>query len=228
MQRRFIQLCHASRPAIAALTLCAITATSSPALADTATLVAGATSLLGADDREELGPSGAPSFEDGDAAATSLGATAPIASTFGPARAPLALTLPAIGAAHATKPVAALPPAAPEENDGAGLRTAGYIAGGVGLVGLALFAIAGLGAKSTYDKLDADCGETPCTDEAHRSDIAGGRMLQTAANLGLAAGVAGLGVGATLLVLGNRGAESRPASPSVSAHGAMITYGGQF
>jgi hypothetical protein len=94
---------------------------------------------------------------------------------------------------------------------------------------MGLFAIAGLGAKSAYDKLDSDCGDARCTDEAHRSDIEGGRMMQITANIGLAAGLTGLGVGATLLVLGNRSSvEKRGPSASVSASGGMITYGGHF
>jgi hypothetical protein len=120
-----------------------------------------------------------------------------------------------------------LPPATAD--DGAGLRTAGYVAGGVGLVGLALFAIAGLGAKSTYDKLESDCGSTPCTDPAHQSDIEQGRMLQTLANIGLAAGLTGLGVSATLLVIANNSsAEKRMPAASLSPNGGMITLGGKF
>jgi hypothetical protein len=138
--------------------------------------------------------------------------------------------LPAMSSAVPPEPPAAAAPSPPADNDdGSGLRTAGYVAGGVGLVGMALFAIAGLGAKSAYDKLNADCGERPCTDEAHRSDIEGGRMLQTAANIGLAGGLTGLGVGATLLVLGSRSSvEKRGPSASVSTGGAMITCGGRF
>jgi hypothetical protein len=137
--------------------------------------------------------------------------------------------LPAMStAARPEQPAAAAPPPA-DADDGSGLRTAGYVAGGVGLVGMALFAIAGLGAKSAYDKLNADCGERPCTDEAHRSDIEGGRMLQTAANIGLAAGLTGLGVGATLMVLGSRSSvEKRGPSASVSTSGGMITCEGRF
>jgi len=137
--------------------------------------------------------------------------------------------LPAMSTAVRPEQPAAAPPPPADTDDGSGLRTAGYVAGGVGLVGMALFAIAGLGAKSAYDKLNTDCGERPCTDEAHRSDIEGGRMLQTAANIGLAAGLTGLGVGATLLVLGSRSSvEKRGPSASVSTGGAMITYGGRF
>jgi hypothetical protein len=140
--------------------------------------------------------------------------------------------LPFASAADPSEPTAApapdLTPARAEADDGSGLRTAGYVAGGVGLVGIALFAIAGIGAKSAYDKLDSDCGTTACTDEAHQSDIEGGKMLQTTANIGLAAGLVGLGVGATLLVLGSRSSDKREPTASVSTNGGMITCGGRF
>ena len=96
-------------------------------------------------------------------------------------------------------------------------------------MGMVLFAIAGLNAKSAYDNLNSDCGNAPCTDAAHQSDIEAGRMWQTTANIGLAAGLTGLGVGATLLVLGSQSSGEKPGpSASISTHGGMITYGGHF
>jgi hypothetical protein len=54
-------------------------------------------------------------------------------------------------------------------------------------------------------------------------------MLLTAANIGLAAGLTGLGVGATLMVLGSHSlVEKRGPSASVSTGGAVVTYGGHF
>ena len=135
-----------------------------------------------------------------------------------PPRAPLATA-----ATETTPPPQAA--AAPNEDDGAGLRMAGYVAGGVGIAGLLLFAIAGLGAKNAYDDLDAACGSAPCPDDTQQSKIEEGRMLQTAANLGLAAGLSGIGLGATLLVLGNKSSlDKRDNSPT----GAVISYGGRF
>jgi hypothetical protein len=116
--------------------------------------------------------------------------------------------------------------APPAEDDGSRLRAVGYIAGGVGIVGLILFAVAGLGAKNAYDRLDESCREGPC-DEANRdSDIQDGKLLQKAANIGLVAGIAGIGVGATLLVLG--GSQSRDGHPATGPSGAMVTYGARF
>jgi hypothetical protein len=155
-------------------------------------------------------------------AATALNrdvARAPIAPT--PARA----TSDANGTATAAPSTLPTPP----QEDGAGLRTAGYVAGGVGIVGLALFFIAGLSAKSAYDRLDEACGGSPCAGDSHQSDIDAGRMWQTAANIGLATGLVGVGTGVTLIVLGNPGAlDKRDTSPATAATGAMINYGGRF
>jgi hypothetical protein len=116
--------------------------------------------------------------------------------------------------------------ATPAEDDGSRLRAVGYIAGGVGIVGLILFAVAGLGAKNAYDRLDESCREGPC-DEANRdSDIQEGKLLQKAANIGLVAGIAGIGLGATFLVLG--GNQSRDGLPATGPTGAMVTYGARF
>ena len=248
MQSSLIRLAiHFSRRPITWLTLCAIAAPS-PAFAQSAPEGAAIATLIGSltgeDERTTLDDSDgaltSPADESEATAPTTIavldGSTTPMSGqpfTFtlvprtGALKA-LALSKPLLGApVAADEKAAATPSASPD--DGSGLRTAGYVAGGVGLAGLALFAIAGLGAKSAYDKLEADCGRTPCTDEAHRSDIEGGRMMQTAANIGLATGLVGLGAGATLLVLGNQSStEKRGPSATVSANGGMITYGGHF
>jgi hypothetical protein len=121
------------------------------------------------------------------------------------------------------------PPTAPKDapkDDGAGLRTAGYIVGGVGLAGFILFALAGIGAKNAHDRLDEACAAGHCNDAAHESDIADGKMLQTAANIGLATGLAGLGLGATFVVIGSH--ATRDAPTVGSAPGGMITFSGRF
>jgi hypothetical protein len=248
MQSSLIRLANSvSRAPVTWLTLCAMTA-SSPAHAQSAPARDAVATLIaarGSDDERatsndsDLSPQSAPADAEGAAPTTITAFAASVAPIGGR---PFIFTLTRGAGALGTLALPKLPlgapvtagenaaaTASPSADDGAGLRTAGYVAGGVGLVGLALFAIAGLGAKSAYDKLESDCGQTPCTDEAHRSDIEGGRMMQTAANIGLAAGLVGLGVGATLLVLGNQSStDKRGSSATVSANGGMITYGGHF
>ena len=135
-----------------------------------------------------------------------------------------ASTVPAADAKSGATTAPAAPP--PTNDDGAGLRTAGYIAGGVGIAGMVLFIVAGIGAKNAHDRLEEDCATGQCDEATKQSNIEDGKMLQTAANIGLATGLTGLGLGATLIVLGNRPSESTP--PSTAVNGAMITYGARF
>jgi hypothetical protein len=93
-------------------------------------------------------------------------------------------------------PESAPPPPPPSRS---WMRTGAYVAGGVGVAGLATFAIAGLMARSTYDDLNHACGGGPCT--ADKADeISSGKTQQTIADVGLVFGIAGVAAGATLFV----------------------------
>jgi hypothetical protein len=100
---------------------------------------------------------------------------------------------------------------------------AGYIAGGVGIAGFVLFAIAGIGAKNAHDRLDESCNAGHCDDASAQE----GKSLQTAANIGLATGIAGLGLGATLIVLGHPSNDAAPAV-GMSGRGGVVTFAGRF
>ena len=126
-----------------------------------------------------------------------------------------------------TTPPAAPVAAAPSKEDGTGLRTAGYLAGGVGIAGFILFAIAGIGAKRAHDRLDENCRSGPCDEASRQSDVEDGKLLQTAANIGLATGLTGFGLGATLIVLGGRSNDTG-STTTASGPGGMITYGARF
>jgi hypothetical protein len=132
-------------------------------------------------------------------------------------------------ASTAAPPVAppAAPPATPKD-DGVGLRTAGYIMGGVGIAGFLLFAVAGIGAKRAHDRLDEACAAGRCNDASHESDIADGKLLQTAANIGLATGLAGLGLGATFVVLGSQSTSDSVPAVGSAPSGGMVTFSGRF
>jgi len=80
------------------------------------------------------------------------------------------------------------------------LRRYAYIAGGVGVVGLATFAIAGAMSHSTYNHLDATCKGHVCS-PAQAGDIDKGKTQQTIANVGLGVGLVGLGAGVALFVI---------------------------
>ncbi len=125
-----------------------------------------------------------------------------------PGRAPLRKTLALQAGQHATVTIdastAPAPPAAePHVASTAAtppMRTWAYVAGGVGVAGLATFAIAGTMANGTYNDLESACGGGPCP-PTRQSDIDAGRRQQTIANIGLAVGVVGLGAGVTMFLL---------------------------
>jgi hypothetical protein len=79
-------------------------------------------------------------------------------------------------------------------------RTAAYVSGGVGVAGLATFAVFGLLSQSTHGDLERGCGAGPCPPE-RADDVSAGRTQQTVANVGLAVGAVGLAAGVTLFVL---------------------------
>ena len=110
-------------------------------------------------------------------------------------------------------PEPAAPPLPPHGDPRQGLRTASFVAGGVGLVGVATFAVFGAMAKSTYDDLESEC-HGPCSTN-HGDQVSSGKTQQVVANVALAVGIAGAAAGITLFVLG------RPAAPS-DARGAAI------
>jgi len=60
-------------------------------------------------------------------------------------------------------PLPAAPPKTePTADKGGSMRTIGYVAGGVGVAGLAMFTIFGLSTKSTFNRLQSECGAKGC------------------------------------------------------------------
>jgi hypothetical protein len=108
------------------------------------------------------------------------------------------------------------------------LRTVGFVAGGVGVVGVGIFAVAGLMAKSVHDELRRECGPGGCSDAAHQSEIDRSNALQTAATVGLVIGVVGVVAGGTLLVLDGKKHKESGVDLSWSAGGGVISYRGAF
>jgi len=129
----------------------------------------------------------------------------------------------------APEPVVAKPEAPPSKPFP--VRTVGFVAGGVGVAGLAVFTVAGLAAKSTFHRMSDTCGAAGCSDPGQLSEIDKGRSQQTMANIGLAVGVVGLAAGATLIILGGRSHGNDPSSTvAVSGlpGGGSISYTGKF
>lgn len=110
-------------------------------------------------------------------------------------------------------------------------RTVGFVVGGVGVAGMAVFTVAGLMAKSTFGRMSDVCGTAGCSDPAQVSDIDKGKSQQTLANVGLVVGLVGLTAGATLVILGGRSSgNDAPATVAVSGlpGGGAISYTGKF
>jgi hypothetical protein len=110
---------------------------------------------------------------------------------------------------------------------GSRYKVLGLFAGGLGLIGFGTFAVAGLQARSTYNRLQAEC-PLGCSDSAHRSAADNGRTQQTVANVGLALGIAGTLTAATLLYLGYTSKGSPSPSVEVSAGLVKLSYVGSF
>jgi hypothetical protein len=122
-----------------------------------------------------------------------------------------------------TPPAADAPPPAPPPQEepkpvvvsssGVPLRTWAYVAGGVGVAGLATFAIFGSMSNSKYNDLKDACPTGPCA--GHQDEIDAGKTDQLIANIGLGVGIVGLGVGTALFFIGGKsdGDEQHAAAP---------------
>jgi hypothetical protein len=82
------------------------------------------------------------------------------------------------------------------------VRAAGIAVGGFGVVGMAVFAGAGLSANAKFAELQRACGNTRCTDPAQGSTVDAGRTLDTVANIAVTAGAVGLLGGALMIAFG--------------------------
>jgi len=89
------------------------------------------------------------------------------------------------------------------------LRPWAYVAGGVGVAGLATFTIFGLMSNSNYSDLQNSCH--PGCPASKSSEIDNGKTYQLVANIGLGVGIVGVAAGATLFVL-SLGGKSAPAT----------------
>lgn len=105
-------------------------------------------------------------------------------------------------------------PPPPAASGATSLRPVAYVAGGVGLVGVATFAIFGAMSHSKFNDLEAAChGVCP---PGHESDISAGKTDQTIANVGLVVGAVGLVAAVGLFVISMpHSAEKKPASAAL-------------
>lgn len=137
-----------------------------------------------------------------------------------------ALTIDAMsGDSGGASPAPAPPPPAADEGHGISMRTWSYVAGGVGVAGLAAFTVFGLMAKSTYDDLNGACNGGPCP-ASKADEVNSGKTQQTVANVSLAVGLVGVAAGATLFVLSMP--KSAPAGSAVVVGPGWAGVRGEF
>lgn len=102
-------------------------------------------------------------------------------------------------------------------NGGGSLLPFAIIAGGVGVVGMGVFAVAGSMSNGTFSELEDACGGGPCP-SSQNDVIDRGQTEQTIANVGLIVGAVGLAAGAALLIVdltsGSDGADAAASRPS--------------
>ncbi len=116
----------------------------------------------------------------------------------------------------ATAPVAVAPPAAPvdvhpspssEPSHGNGRKTAAYVAGGIGVAGIVVGSVSGILVLSKKSTVKDNCAGGACNDTG--LDAANtGKSLATVSDIGFGVGLAGLAVGAILLLTGSDSGSS--------------------
>ncbi len=122
-------------------------------------------------------------------------------------------------------------PAPPPDDHRSTMRTAAYVAGGVGAAGLVTFVVAGILSNHTYGDLQKNCGSSgPCSSSSFNDEISRGKTQQTIANIGLVAFVLGAGAGVTLFVLSQppKDAPATAAKARVQLEPAGVSLRGAF
>lgn len=89
-----------------------------------------------------------------------------------------------------------------ERVTGGGARTAGYVVGGLGIIGVGAFALFGNFAGTRFDEVRRLCGGRRCADRSQESAIDEGETWQLAANVSLGVGVGLVLTGAIMIAVG--------------------------
>jgi len=119
---------------------------------------------------------------------------------------------PATGAAPAEGGQGSAKFEASTSGKGPGMRTWAYIAGGVGVAGLATFGIFGAMNNAKHSKLQDACKDGVCPSNMEDEKDTG-KTYQTIANVGLVVGVVGLGTGTVLYLMSGKKTEKTATAP---------------
>lgn len=107
---------------------------------------------------------------------------------------------------------------------GGSLRTIGFITAGIGVAGIAVFAVAGSMSNSKFDEVESGCGQKRCTDPKYADTIDSGKRLETIANVGLVVGGVGLLAGGAMILFGGPSTE-KTGSASVDVRPGRFQLG---
>jgi hypothetical protein len=131
-------------------------------------------------------------------------------------------------------PVSDTPPSIASPKASGGMRTAGFVIGGVGVVSLAVGAITGVMTIGKNTAIDTTCNKmSPCP-ASKREEVIGlqdsGKTLSAVSTITFALGAVGLGAGVTLVLLGGpaRAPKAATIAPLVLPGGGGLMMGGSF
>ncbi|MFO0648332.1 MAG: hypothetical protein U0326_18980 [Polyangiales bacterium] len=145
-------------------------------------------------------------------------------------------TLPTRGSAAThvgTEPLQEVPRTLVSTTTGGGVRVAGFVVGGLGLLALGGFALLGNMAATQFDQVLAEC-RGRCADHRHDDEISQGETYQILANVSLGAGAAFTLAGVVMIAVGGPRVveEGRTARstlrPWFDASRGMMGVGGAF
>jgi hypothetical protein len=130
-------------------------------------------------------------------------------------------------------PVGDTPPPIAPPNASGGMRTAGFVIGGVGVVSLAVGAITGVMTIGKNSALDDLCKNSLCPTSKREEVVAlqsSGKTLSTVSTITFVVGALGLGAGVTLVLLGGpaRAPNAATIAPLVLPGGGGLMLGGSF
>jgi hypothetical protein len=169
-----------------------------------------------------VAPVPVPSAPPAKAAAPELKPPKPVEEPAPPAIAPTSV---------APTPAPMNPPStpAPDQDDGSGRRTGGYVVGAVGVGGLVIGVITRALAFGQKSIIDNHCGTNKLCDQTGLDAVSAGGTLLTVSTVSLIVGGAAVVTG-TALVLGNPAPSMSQATltPLILPGGAGLNVGGRF
>jgi len=115
------------------------------------------------------------------------------------------------------------PAAPPTSGHGTGRKTAAYIAGGVGVAGIALGSVTGILVFSKKHTVSGNCSGATCND-AGLAAANSGKNLALASDIGFGVGIAGLALGTILLL--SSGSDTAEAERAHATNWQPVLVGG--